>query len=178
MTMTHAHMTRRILVQKSLVGATLGAAALALPVAGYADTTEDGPDSVQVLEILQLQAAFHRAKSRQDIDLMMSLWAPDATFNNVGTLLTGTAEIRAFFQTSGSFTHHRISFVPSFKDQVSVHGNQAFLYFECHDADLETGALVAHLFLAGTVRNRNGRWVFQDMTGGLAPLSIDQIYFA
>jgi hypothetical protein len=107
---------------------------------------------------------------------MMSLWARDATFNNLGTVLTGAAEIKAFFQTSGSFLHHRISFVPSFKDQVSVHGNEAFLYFECHDVDLASGALVSNLYLAGTVRNRNGRWLFQDMTGGLAPISVDQIF--
>ena len=175
--MTDAYITRRRLVRKGFVGATLGAAALALPSAGYAYPTDSGPDSVQVLEILQLQAAFHKAKSTQDIDLMMSLWAPDATFSNLGTLLAGSAAIKAFFQTSGSFLHHRISFVPSFKDQVSVHGDQAFLYFECHDVDLANGVLASNLYLAGTVRNRNGRWLFQSMTGGLAPLSVDQVFF-
>jgi ketosteroid isomerase-like protein len=162
-------------VHKSLTGAAIGVVALAFPVVAHAKVSED--ENVQVLEILQLQAAFHKAKSAQDIDLMMTLWAPDATFNNVGTLLSGMDQIRAFFQSSGSFTHHRISFVPSFKDQVRVHGDQASLYFECHDADLVSGEFVSHLFLAGAVRKRNRRWVFQDMTGGLAPLSVDHIYF-
>lgn len=40
-------------------------------------------------------------------------------------------------------------------------GDQAFLYFECHDADITTGALVSHLFLAGAVCNRGGRWVLE-----------------
>jgi ketosteroid isomerase-like protein len=161
----------------SLRGAALGVVALTLPRAALADGSEAGPESVQVVEILQLQAAFHKAKSTQDIELMMSLWAPDALFNNVGTLLSGADQIRVFFVSSGSFTHHRISFVPSFKEQVRVHGDEAWLYFECHDADLASGAFVSHLFLAGTVRNRNGRWLFQNMTGGPAPLSVDQIYF-
>jgi hypothetical protein len=33
-----------------------------------------GPDSTQVAQIYQLQAAFHLAKRTQSIDLMMSLW--------------------------------------------------------------------------------------------------------
>lgn len=175
--MTSVQLTRRELAQKAVAGAAIGAAALAFPAAAHAEPSESGTESVQVLEILQLQAAFHKAKSTQDLDLMMSLWAADARFDNLGTVLSGTAEIRAFFQTSGSFIHHRISFVPSFKDRIRVHGHRAFLYFECHDIDLASGALVADLFLAGTVRNIDGRWVFQDMTGGLAPLSVDHIYF-
>ena len=35
-------------------------------------------------EIYELQAAFHRAKSTQDIDLMMSLWAEDASLTIPG----------------------------------------------------------------------------------------------
>jgi ketosteroid isomerase-like protein len=41
-----------------------------------------------VAEIYQLQAAFHRAKTTQDLDLMMSLWADDATFINNSTGMT------------------------------------------------------------------------------------------
>jgi SnoaL-like domain len=174
--MNNPHMTRRRLMHKG-AGAAIGVATLALPLVAQAEGPDSGPESVQVLEILRLQAAFHKAKSTQDIELMMSLWAPDALFNNVGTLLSGADQIRAFFVSSGSFTHHRISFVPSFKEQVRVHGDEAWLYFECHDVDLASGAFVSHLFLAGTVRNRNSRWIFQNMTGGPAPLSVDQIYF-
>jgi SnoaL-like domain len=73
----------------------------------------DAPESVQVAEIYQLQAAFHRAKTTQDLDLMMSLWADDATFNNNGTIYAGSDQIKSFWQGSGSFTHHRFSLVPS-----------------------------------------------------------------
>src|SRR6266700_2316063 len=100
--MIYSQISRRHLVHKSLSGAMLGIATFALPAVAWADASDSGPESVQVLEILQLQAAFHKAKSTQDIKLMMSLWAPDALFNNVGTLLRGADQIRAFFLSSGS----------------------------------------------------------------------------
>ena len=66
--------------------------------------------------------------------------------------------------------------MPSFKDQIKVHGDTAFLYFACHDVDLGTGAIVTHLYNAGTIRNVGGQWLFWDMHGGPAPLSVDTIY--
>src|SRR5215472_15273711 len=72
----------------------------------------------QVGEIYQLQAAFHRAKSTQDIDLMMSLWAVDGKLTNQNdphSPYVGSDELRAFWLSSGSFTHRRFSLVPSFK---------------------------------------------------------------
>jgi hypothetical protein len=40
---------------------------------------------------------------------MMSLWADDATFTNksTGTTYVGFDNIKTFWQSSGSFTHHR-----------------------------------------------------------------------
>ena len=76
-----------------------------------------GPDSAQLGEIYQLQAAFHLAKSLQDIDLLMSLWTPDASLTipgNPNSPFVGLDSIRAFLLTTGSFTHHRFSLVPSF----------------------------------------------------------------
>ncbi len=174
--MTTGEITRRALLQKGAVFGAFGAAALVFPGLASADTPGVSHGSEQIGEIYELQAAFHRAKSHQDIDLMASLWAEDCTFNNAGTIFHGRDAVRAFFLTTGSWLHQRISFVPSFKDQIEVHGGTAFLYFECHDVDLATGAVVAHLFLAGTIGNVRGQWLFQDMHGGPAPLSIDTIY--
>jgi hypothetical protein len=83
-----------------------------------------GPDGVQLGEIYKLQAAFHQAKSHQDIDLMMSLWAPDASFNFNGDVFSGADAIRAFFLGSGSWKYRRMSLVPSFKDQIRLDGDQ------------------------------------------------------
>jgi ketosteroid isomerase-like protein len=170
--------TRRALLRKGAAGAAIGAAALATP--GFAKASAPGIShgSEQIGEIYELQAAFHRAKSHQDIDLMVSLWAEDCTFTNNGTLFSGKDAVRTFFLASGSWTHQRISFVPSFKDQIQVSGDTAFLYFECHDVDLASGAVVTHLFNAGTIRNVGGNWLFWRMHfGSAAPLSVDTIYY-
>jgi hypothetical protein len=183
--MTTGMITRRDLLCKGAAGTAIGAAALAFPGLAYAGVSESNPPSVDVAKIYRLQARFHRAKSHQDIDLMMSCWAKHATFTTGGTVLRGADEIRSFFLASGSWLHLRMSFVPSFKDVIDVDCDSGFLYFECHDVALTdesptilAGTVVTHLFNAGTIRrNAGSNWVFQDMTGGPAPLSVDTIYF-
>ena len=142
------------------------------------------PESTQVGEIYELQAAFHRAKTTQDIDLMMSLWDVDGTLNIQGdpkSPYVSSERLKSFWQSSGSFTHQRFSLVPSFKTRIEVHGDQAWLYFECHDVgdfDLPDRAIASDTFLAGMVRNIGGRWVFSNMTAGKAvPLSVSHYYF-
>jgi ketosteroid isomerase-like protein len=182
--MTSTELTRRDLLRKGLAVSAVGAAALAVPGLARADD-----ESQQIGEIYQLQAAFHRAKTTQDLDLMMSLWADNATFVNTmnGITYVGAAQIRSFWQMSGSFTHHRFSLVPSYKTTIQVNGNQAFLYFECHDIgnfatdnfdDPSVKTIVNDTYLAGTLQHRQGNWVFSYMTAGSSsPLSYDTYYY-
>jgi hypothetical protein len=179
-------LNRRDLLQRGAVGAVLGIAGLALPGVAQAHSTHGISGSKAAIEgVRELQASFHRAKTTQDLDLMTSLWAPDATLVNLGDVnspYNGQAAIRAFFQNSGSFTHRRLSLVPSFKIQIDVGhtGDHAWLYFECHDIgdyDLPTRFIAADLSLYGLVRKLSGSWVFSEMTAGKSfPLSADQIY--
>lgn len=173
--------SRRDLLCRGAVGGAVGVAALAAPGLALAGP---GHESEQVGEIYQLQAAFHRAKSTQDIDLMMSLWAVDGVLNNQNdpkSPYVGSDELRAFWVSSGSFKNRRFSLVPSFKTQIDVHGNDAWLYFECHDVgdyDLSTRFIASDTFLGGTVSNVGGNWVFADMTAGRSfPLSVGHYYF-
>jgi ketosteroid isomerase-like protein len=178
-------LTRRDLLRAGVAGTTVGMAALAAPGLASADSGE----GVQIGEIYQLQAAFHRAKTTQDLNLMMSLWADDSTFtnNSTGKTYIGSYQIRSFWQGSGSFTHHRFSLVPSYKTKIDVHGNEAFLYFECHDVgeftsgsfdDPTVKTIVNDTFLAGTLRNVHGNWLFWNMTAGpSSPLSYDHYYY-
>jgi hypothetical protein len=143
-----------------------------------------GPESRQVAEIYELQAAFPRAKTTQDINLMMSLWEVEGTLNVQGdpnSPYVGFDQLEAFWLRSGSFTHRRFSLVPSFKIKIEVQGRQAQLYFQCHDVggfDQPGRFIAADLFLAGTVRKVRGSWVFFDMTAGSAfPLTVDHYYF-
>src|SRR5712672_2425616 len=45
----------------------------------------------------QIEKTWHKASSTHDVNLMMTLWAPDATFNIGTETLTGTAQLRNFF---------------------------------------------------------------------------------
>lgn len=183
---------RRALLHMGMAGSALAIGSLVPAATSMAQASASGvtgPESTQVGEIYELQAAFHQAKTTQDLDLMMSLWAQEATFTNrsTGTTYRGFDSIKAFWQGSGSFTHHRFSLVPSYKTKIEVHGDQAFLYFECHDVgNFPTGSfgdpsvktIINDTFLAGTLRNVAGRWLFLDMTAGpSSPLSFDHYYF-
>ena len=177
--------TRRDLLRKGVGAAAIGGFGLALPTVASADVTHG---SEQIGEIYELQAAFHRAKTTQDLDLMMSLWAENATFVNKsnGNTYLGSQAIRSFWQGSGSFTHHRFSLVPSYKTTIQVQGDEAFLYFECHDVgEFATGGfddpsvktIVNDSYLAGDLQNLGGNWVFWNMTAGSSsPLSYDTYY--
>jgi hypothetical protein len=174
-------LSRRDLLRKGAgASAAVGVAALGVPGLARADDEGHG----EVGEIYRLQAAFHRAKTTQDIDLMMSIWAEDGTLVNQGdpnSPYVGSDRLRAFWLGSGSFTHRRFSLVPSYKIQIDLHGHEGSLYFECHDIgdyDLPTRSIASDTFLAGTIRRVEGDWVFWYMTAGKAfPLSFDHYYF-
>jgi hypothetical protein len=75
---------RELLRTGAGAGAALGVAALGFP---------------SLAEAYRLQAAFHRAKTTQDIELMMSLWAEEATLTNQGDAnspYVGSDRVRAF----------------------------------------------------------------------------------
>ena len=176
-------LSRRDVLRMGATGAALGMGGLVIPPPPSAHTQVSGPES-QVGKIYELQAAFHRAKTTQDIDLMMSLWDREGTLNNEGdpnSPYVGFDRLEAFWLGSGSFTHRRFSLVPSFKTQIEVRGHSAWLYFECHDVgdyDLDTRFIAGYTFLAGTVRRNGSHWVFWDMTAGSSyPLSVDDYYF-
>ena len=173
-------------------GVSLGAAVLAAPglnilaahAGEFAGSQVSGPESAQVGLIYELQAAFHRAKSTQDIELMMSLWTDDGTLHvqgNAKSPFTGTDQLRGFWRKSPSFQNRRFSLVPSFKTQIRVSGETAWLYFECHDVanyDLPTRSIAGDTFLAGTLQKNADRWQFKEMTAGPStPLSVGQYYF-
>ena len=176
---------RRNLLRAGLAGAAVGLAGVVVAPASFVAAQVDGPSS-PVGDIYQLQAAFHRAKTMQDIELMMSLWAEEATFHSEGdpnSPYVGSDSLRGFWLNSGSFKNHRLSLVPSFKTQITVRSDaEAWLYFECHDVadyDQPTRAIASDTFLAGTVKSVGGKWVFWDMTAGSSsPLSADHYYFS
>lgn len=107
-----ASISRRSLLRTGIAGSALGVASLAAPVLSMVDARAQvsGPESTQVAEIYELQAAFHRAKTTQDIDLMMSLWAPlgSGSFIVNDTFLAGTLR-----NTGGTWRFQEMTAGPS-----------------------------------------------------------------
>ena len=163
--------------------AAIGVSGLALSGAIPTIAQVTGPASADVAGIYELQAAFHRAKTAQDIELMMSLWDPNGTLKVQGdqkSPYVGMERLRGYWANSGSFKNRRFSLVPSYKTRIEANGNEGTLYFECHDVadyDQPTRNIINDTFLSGKVRKAGAKWVFAEMSAGPSnPLSLDHYY--
>ena len=67
-----------------LVGGALAVIVVSLAACGGSSTSSASEEALQrqadLWAIDQIEKNFHKATSKHDIDLMMSLWAPNATF--------------------------------------------------------------------------------------------------
>jgi uncharacterized protein (TIGR02246 family) len=125
-------------------------------------------------EIDQLEKNFHKATTKKDIDLMASLFAPNATLTVPGTTAVGRKAIRLFWLTKGkSFqpSNRWISETPPYKVRITVNGDRGTLYFECHYVDARTGKVAAVTAADGDVARINGRWLITSLAGASAPLT-------
>jgi ketosteroid isomerase-like protein len=123
--------------------------------------------------INDIERKFHKATSKHDIDLMMSLWAPNATFTyGPGETATGKKAIRhTWVEESKAFKSNWISETPAYKVRAAVYGDRGALHFECHYVDLKTRKLVVITAADQEVARINGRWLITSMVGGSATLA-------
>ena len=162
-----------------LVGGALAVIVVSLAACGGSSTSSSSEDALQqhadLWAIDQIERNFHKATSLHDIDLMMSLWAPHATFTyGPGDTATGTKQIRhAFLKESEAFkpTSHWVSDTPAYKVRITVNGDRGTLNFECHYVDIKTGKVVSHTAADQEVGRMNGKWLITSMVGGSAPLT-------
>jgi ketosteroid isomerase-like protein len=129
------------------------------------DTTQRQADLYQ---IDQIEVKFHKATSTHNLALMMSLWAPGAVFNIDQKTLTGKAQIRQWFATENKAFmpgHHWESDTPSYKIRVTLNGDKATMYFECHYVDPKTAKVVAVAGVTHTLQKIDGRWLIIDSAG-------------
>jgi hypothetical protein len=85
---------RRGLLRAAMLSTAAGLAGLVLPTASPVGAQVSESEGTKIAAIYQLQAAFHQAKSHQDIDLMMSLWASDATFSVGDNVISGADQVQ------------------------------------------------------------------------------------
>jgi ketosteroid isomerase-like protein len=163
-----------------LIGGALAVIAASFAGCGGSDTSSASERALQrqadLYAIDQIEKKFHRATSRQDIDLMMSLWAPNATLTiGHGQTATGRKQIRRFWLTKADpFKPGRqwVSDTVAYKIRITLDGDRGALHFECHYIDLKTKKLLAVTAADQEVARIDGRWLITSMVGGSATLSV------
>ena len=160
---------KRLLIGVTLVG-------LGVLIADYAAWGKNSSVSTQKLadmyRIDQIEKTWHKAASRKNLKLMMSLWAPKATMTIGGKTYTGKTAIRGVFARSGPFQpqNHWESDTAAYKIRITVNGSKGTLYFECHYVDVDTGRIATVVAADQEVRKINGRWLITDLTASTATL--------
>jgi ketosteroid isomerase-like protein len=159
-----------------LAGCALAGMAMALAGCGGSSKNSAAEQQVQkeaaIYQIDQIERSWHEATSTQNVNLMMSLFAPGAVFNIGGETFTGKTQIRRFWETAGPFEpgHHWQSDTPTYKIKTTVNGDKGTLYFECDYIDPKTQKVMAVVAVDHNVQKINGKWLIVDSSG--APGSI------
>jgi ketosteroid isomerase-like protein len=148
---------KRLLAAVALIG-------LGVLIAGYGAWAKSGSSDHKLAELYkidQIERTWHKAASKKKLDLMMTLWAPQATFTIAGQTYRGKAAIRGVFAKAGPFQPNNPweSDTPAYKIRTTVNGNTGTLYFECHYVDVNTGKVAITVGADQDVRKINGRWL-------------------
>ena len=166
-------------MRRFVIGSGIGFIILGLVLAACSGSgsgsAEDESQRVQDMwQIDQLEKKFHEATSLKDIELMLSLYAPNATFTvGGGETAVGVDEIREFWTTkSPAFlaTNNWISDHPAYKMEITVNGDRGTLHFECHFVDSETKEVVAVTAGDADVARIEGKWLITNFVGGTTEL--------
>jgi ketosteroid isomerase-like protein len=128
-------------------------------------------------EIDKIEKDFHRATTEQNIDLMVSLYAPNATFTvGPGVTAVGVDEIREFWlEQSEAFKpeNNWVSDHPAYKLEITVNGDRGTLHFECHYVDPETREVVSVTAGDMDVARIDGEWMITNFVGGTTELTTE-----
>jgi hypothetical protein len=148
---------------------TVGAIAMCANVA-LAASEESSP--VDFMELHQVEIIFHTAASTKNIELMMSLFADDATLAAGGKTWVGKDQVRSYFSTvAGSFQPQNqwVAYTPAHRIKFNVDGERATLYFECLYVDTKAREIKAHTFSDDRLVRTGNRWLIREMKAGNVP---------
>ena len=132
--------------------------------AGSATPASDAQRQADLYAINQIEVKWHQASSTKDLDLMMSLWADDATFTTSAKTFTGKPAIRDFFATQAAPfkpENHWVSDTPAYKSRVTVDGDRGTLYFQCDYIDVDTKTVKVVVSADQQVARVNGAWLIR-----------------
>lgn len=161
-----------------LMGGALAVLVISLAACGgsSADSTseQDTQRQADLYAIGEIQKTFHKALSTKDIELMMSVWAPNATMTvGSGVTYAGTQKIRDNWLNSTPFkpTTHWVSESPVYKTRATANGDKGTLFFECHMIDAKTHKAIVLSGADTQVARIDGRWLITSFVGATGTLS-------
>ena len=165
---------RRLVIGSGIGFIILGVVLAACGASGPGSSGDQARRVQDMWQIDQIEKDFHQSTSEKDIELMLSLYAPNATFTvGGGETAVGVDEIRQFWTTkSPAFepTNHWISDHPAYKMEITVNGDRGTLHFECHFVDAETGKVAAVTAGDADVARIDGKWLITNFVGGTTEL--------
>jgi ketosteroid isomerase-like protein len=168
-------------MRRLVIGGTLGVFLLSVVLvacggSGDSSTEDQARLVADKYEIDQIEKNFHHATTTKDIDLMMSLFAPNATMTiGPGVTASGVDEIRQFWlDDSAPFEPENVwlSDHPAYKLEITVDGDRGTLHFECHYIDVKTGEVAATTTADFDVARIDGKWLITNMVGGTTVLEV------
>jgi ketosteroid isomerase-like protein len=118
--------------------------------------------NADLYSVEQIEVKWHQASSTKNLDLMMSLWADNATFNVGAHTYVGKQQIRDFFATKAAPfqpQNNWVSDTPAYKIRVNVDGDKGTLYFECHYIDVTTRVVKVVVGADLNVARMGDHWV-------------------
>ena len=193
----------KLLTTAKLIPISLAAtAAIAGSVSAFADEdANQGPDKA-IAQLYELQAAFHEAAGGAGVDAatkaehlreMLEVFTPDGILVVGNTVYAGRGEPNSSTRMPGSLTlcdffqNHAGSFVLGrnwaaltsiARTHFDVHGNLAYVYFECHYIDVATNIKMASASVgvlgqpaSGQARRVGGKWLLSFAEAGSPTLS-------
>lgn len=160
---------KHVLVIAAFAGLVVAVGAYGATRGGHRANVERQADLYQIDAI---EKTWHKAASLKNLDLFMSIWAPNATATLAGQTVTGKKAIRAVFAKAGPFQakNHWVSDTPAYKIRATVNGTKGTLYFECHYIDVDTGKVAAVVGAHQEVQKINGRWLITNLAASTVTL--------
>lgn len=144
---------------------------LALCLAGPAMAGVTQEDAEDFMQIHQIEITFHEAGTTKNLDLMLSLFADDATIISGGKTYTGKDNIRRYWQAAGTFLPQNqwVAYTPAFRIKYDVEGDNAHLYFECLYVDRVGKKIALHTNSDDMLIRVNGKWLIRKMNAAVVP---------
>jgi uncharacterized protein (TIGR02246 family) len=145
-------------------------AAIALSL-GVASQTSADENTEDFMGMHKIEIIFHEAATTKNLDLMLSLFAVDATLTSGGKTHQGKEQIKKYWQAAGPFQPQNdwVAYTPAFRIKYEVEGDRAHLYFEYLYMDKAANKIGAHTNSEDTLVRVDGKWLIKDMKASIVP---------